>query len=142
MKLTKKQEYDLMKRYLSNSHSLKAFITEQGLEWANKVYERLSEIIILLEKDAESERLEAQENERKRLALLNQIEAEGWTLEELMKGKGKAKKKAEKKAAKYCFTDEQGNVKYWSGFGVKPKALVRLLESGRKLEEFLIEQQA
>lgn len=137
MALPKKQD-ELLKRYLANHNTLKGFLKGQDLEWVNGVYERLGEIIIELTQEAELERAEAQERETKRLELIAMIEAEGWSVEELIKDKP-AKAKTSKKSDKYRFIDENGKERGWSGFGVKPKALQALLNAGHSLEEFLIE---
>ncbi len=39
---------------------------------------------------------------------------------------------------KYAYTDENGNSCTWTGRGRTPVAFAKLLESGRKAEEFLI----
>lgn len=39
---------------------------------------------------------------------------------------------------KYKYTDEVGNVLTWSGRGKKPKALMKLLEEGNSLNQYLI----
>lgn len=140
MALSKKQEHELVKRYLNNPNSLKSFLKGQDLEWTNSVYERLGKLVIELTQEAELERAEAKEREEKRLALIAMVEAEGWSVEDLI-GKSAPKKSgsSSKKADKYRFTDENGNVKGWSGYGMKPKALQALLDEGHSLEEFLIE---
>lgn len=133
----KKQEHELVKRYLSNQNSLKAFLKRQDLTWVNNVHEKLGEIVLELAQEAELERIESQEREAKRLSLIAMVEAEGWSVEALL-GKEPAKKSGGRKADKYRFVDENGNEKGWSGFGAKPKALLALLEKGHRLDEFLI----
>lgn len=135
MALSKKQEHELVKRYLSNQNSLKSFLKGQDLTWINSVCDKLSEISLELAQEAELERIENQEREAKRLSLIAMVEAEGWSVEALL---GKESPKKGKKADKYRFVDENGNEKGWSGFGAKPKALIALLDKGHRLDEFLI----
>lgn len=139
MALSKKQEYELVKRYLGNPNALKVFLKGQDLDWVNSVYKRIGELIIELTQEAELERAEAQERENKRLELIAMIEAEGWKVEDLIKEKS-TKAKTSKKADKYRFPDENGKERTWSGFGAKPKALQALLDAGHSLDKFLIEK--
>lgn len=141
MAISKKQEHELMKRYLSNMNVLKGFLKTQDLVWVNGIYTKLGELIAELTQEYEIEQLEAQEREKKRLELIAMIEAEGWSLGELM-NKVTPKKNASqaKKEDKYCFPDENGKERRWSGLGMKPKALQALLDKGHQLEEFLIEK--
>ncbi len=85
------------------------------------------------EQEARQEKLEA---------LRKMMEEEGINPEELLgsfSGKSSAKKKSrEPRPAKYKFTDENGEVKTWTGQGRTPKALAEQLASGKSLEDFLI----
>lgn len=139
MAFSKKQEHELLKRYFNNPNILKTFLKGQNLTWTNNVYAKFGEVIGEVTQEIELELMEAQEREEKRLALIALIEEQGWNLKDLM-GKSTVKKSGEpsKKAAKYRFTDENGNERFWSGFGMKPKALQALLSQGHQLEEFLI----
>lgn len=141
MAISKKQEHELMKRYLSNANTLKGFLKTQDLAWVNGIYAKLGELIVELTQEYEIEQLEAQEREKKRLELIAMIEAEGWNVADLM-NKATPKKSASpaKKEDKYRFPDENGNERGWSGLGMKPKALQALLDKGHQLEEFLIER--
>jgi DNA-binding protein H-NS len=84
--------------------------------------------------------MEQEERERERKALIEKIEAEGWSLEDLLNESGKSSKRATSKAQnKYVFTDEQGNTQYWTGRGRMPAALKAKIDAGELLESFLIE---
>lgn len=143
MALSKRQEYELIKRCLGNPNALKNFLKTQEISWCNAISEQLKEIVHKLNQEYELELQEAKEREAKRLSLIAMIEAEGWSLEALMQESGSKKSKpmAAKKEYKYRFLDEKGKEKGWSGYGMMPKALRMLLDQGHNLEEFLIKKE-
>lgn len=139
MAISKKQEHELMKRYLSNANALKGFLKTQDLAWVNSIYMKLGELIVELTQEYEIELLEAQEREKKRLELIAMIKAEGWNVADLInKATPKKNSSQAKKEDKYRFPDENGNEKGWSGIGKKPNALKALLDNGHQLDDFLI----
>ncbi|MGC6580519.1 H-NS family nucleoid-associated regulatory protein, partial [Escherichia coli] len=79
----------------------------------------------------------------KRQELLQLIQGEGFSAEELLgfseEKPKKRKNKLPKAPPKYQFEDN-GVVKYWSGRGRAPKPIDAALKSGQKLEDFLIKK--
>ncbi len=51
---------------------------------------------------------------------------------------GAAVKKRKARPAKYRFTDRRGVTKTWTGQGRMPKVIVRALQQGKSLDDFLI----
>lgn len=141
MALSKTQEQELVKRYLNNTKTLRSFLKGQDLAWIDSVIERFMLLAQELKDEAELELAEIKEREEKRLALIAMIEAEGWSVEDLIaKPSSKKSGSSAKRMPKYRYTDENGKEKGWSGAGLKPKALQALLDNGHSLDEFLVKQ--
>ena len=84
--------------------------------------------------------MEQEERERARIAILEEIKAQGWNIKDLLNPNAKESKRAKSKAKnKYTFLDEQGNTQYWTGRGRMPAALKAKIDAGESLESFLIE---
>lgn len=56
------------------------------------------------------------------------------------KSEDKVKAKRAPRPAKYKYTDESGQEKFWTGQGRTPSAIKTGLESGKSLDDFLIKQ--
>ncbi|EFH4146392.1 H-NS histone family protein [Salmonella enterica subsp. enterica serovar Rissen] len=136
------EEYEAIKRILSNIRSLRVFARECDFEWLEEVAEKFRGVVEERREDHNQElkQLEAQgkkiEEARELLASM------GLTPDDLVQGGAlpvsKAKKPKLHREPKYIYTDESGEEKTWAGVGRTPKAIQTALESGRKLEEFLI----
>ena len=81
-----------------------------------------------------------EEKEQRRLAMLEKLQAEGWTLDELLETANKQPKAKQKAPNKYQYVDSQGQTRFWSGFGRTPTELQALLDAGQSLETFLIQK--
>lgn len=138
--MTKQEEFNIVTKYFNNFASLRAFSKEKELNFLEKALENLSKIIKDKKDAIELEKMEQEERERERKALIEKIEAEGWSIKDLLNPNAKANKRATSKAKnKYTFLDEQGNTQYWTGRGRMPAALKAKIEAGESLESFLIE---
>lgn len=137
--MTKQEEFNIVTKYFNNFASLRAFSKEKELSFLEKALENLSKIIKDKKDAIELEKMEQEERERERKALIEKIEAEGWTIKDLLNESGKSSKRATSKAKnKYTFFDEQGNTQYWTGRGRMPAALKAKIDAGESLESFLI----
>lgn len=137
--MTKQEEFNIVTKYFNNFASLRAFSKEKELSFLEKALENLSKIIKDKKDAIELEKMEQEERERERKALIEKIEAEGWTIKDLLNESGKSSKRATSKAKnKYTFLDEQGNTQYWTGRGRMPAALKAKIDAGESLESFLI----
>lgn len=138
--MTKQEEFNIVTKYFNNFASLRSFAKDKELSFLEKAEKNLAQIIKDKKDAIELERMEQEERERERKALIEKIETEGWSLEDLLNESGKSSKRATSKAQnKYVFTDEQGNTQYWTGRGRMPAALKAKIDAGELLESFLIE---
>lgn len=133
--MTKSEEFNLVSKYLSNIVALRSFSKAKDLAFLEKACENLSTIIQEKKEMIELERMELEEREKNRQAILKELEERGWTIQDLLDSKGNKRKQAE---YKYSYTDEQGNTKYWTGKGRTPVFLKAKLEAGESLEQYLI----
>lgn len=138
--MTKQDEFNVVTKYFNNFASLRAFSKDKELSFLEKAEKNLAQIIKDRKEAIELEKMEQEERERERKALIEKIEAEGWSIKDLLNESGKSSKRATSKAKnKYTFLDEQGNIQYWTGRGRMPAALKAKIDAGESLESFLIE---
>ncbi|KII75563.1 H-NS family nucleoid-associated regulatory protein [Vibrio renipiscarius] len=128
---------------LLNIRSLRAFSRELTLEQLEEALEKLSLVVSERKEAEEAESAERAEQEAKLAAIAEQIAKDGIDVEALISAlagetKTKAKAKRAPRPAKYKYEDTNGEEKTWTGQGRTPSAIQALLDSGRKLEEFLI----
>lgn len=138
--MTKQDEFNIVTKYFNNFASLRAFSKDKELSFLEKAEKNLAQIIKDRKEAIELEKMEQEERERERKAIIEKIEAEGWSIKDLLNESGKSSKRATSKAKnKYTFLDEQGNTQYWTGRGRMPAALKAKIDAGESLESFLIE---
>lgn len=128
---------------LLNIRSLRAFSRELTLEQLEEALEKLTLVVSERKEADEAETAERAEQEAKLAAIAEQIAKDGIDVEALisaLSGETKTKTKAKRapRPAKYKYADTNGDEKTWTGQGRTPSAIQELLDSGRKLEEFLI----
>ena len=131
---------DLLKT-LNNIRSLRNLARDLTLEQLENINQKLQ--LVMAEKREEAELLERQTEERKARiekykTLLIQDEITAEELAEILGEKTFVKKKTEVRPAKYQYTDENGQVKTWTGQGRTPKAIQAALDAGKSLESFAI----
>ncbi len=116
-------------------------ITTAQIDSIIDAFERLKDKIAANEAAKKAQR----EGLLKAVAELDKSLAElGYTfsdVEKLKKGGEAALGDKKSIAPKYAYTDENGNACTWTGRGRTPVAFAKLLESGRKAEEFLIPEE-
>lgn len=138
--MSDKENYSEIRRVLSNIRSTRAFARETDFELLKEMHEKLGAVIEERRADAEKEAAERALREEKRKEILQLIEGEGFTAEDLLGDDVRISKKRSKKPkapAKYEFV-ENGETKTWTGKGRKPKPIAEALSAGRSLDEFLI----
>ncbi|WP_158782799.1 H-NS family nucleoid-associated regulatory protein [Pantoea sp. BAV 3049] len=134
------EEYDVIRRVLGNIRSARVFARDCDFELLTDIHDKLGVVIEERRADAEREAEERRARDIKRQELLELINTEGFSIQELL---GDAPAGATKKksggtvAPKYQYV-ENGVQQTWSGRGRKPKPIQEALDAGRKLEEFLI----
>lgn len=138
--MTKQEEFNIVTKYFNNFASLRAFSKDKELSLLEKAERNLAQIIKDRKEAIELEKMEQEERERARIAIIEEIEAQGWSVKDLLNPNAKESKRAKSKAKnKYTFLDEQGNTQYWTGRGRMPAALKAKIDAGESLESFLIE---
>lgn len=139
-KMSKTDEYALVAKYLGNISYLTYFAQKQDVAFLKRAAENLAKVAKEREETEEMERLEAEDLEQKRLAMIESLKEQGWSIEQLTTPirAGNLKKRPRVVPAKYEFPTKEGKRQKWSGVGKMPNALKSLIEQGRKLEEFSI----
>lgn len=138
--MTKQEEFNIVTKYFNNFASLRAFSKDKELSLLEKAERNLAQIIKDRKEAIELEKMEQEERERARIAIIEEIKAKGWSVKDLVNPNAKESKRAKSKAKnKYTFLDEQGNTQYWTGRGRMPAALKAKIDAGESLESFLIE---
>lgn len=144
---SKDEEHGIISRTMMNIRSLRVFAREVEFEQLLEMQEKLNVVIEERREDAEREAAELAELEQKRQKVLDYIISLGLDpvslMEPVTSGAVKSKRQPSKggaRKAKYRFTDENGDVKEWSGNGKRPLALQKLLDEGHFLEDFLIDK--
>ena len=138
--MTKQEEFNIVTKYFNNFASLRAFSKDKELSLLEKAERNLAQIIKDRKEAIELDKMEQEERERARIAILEEIKAQGWNIKDLLNPNANESKRAKSKAKnKYTFLDEQGNTQYWTGRGRMPAALKAKIDAGESLESFLIE---
>ena len=127
---------------LNNIRTLRATAREFSLDVLEDMLEKLR--IVTEEKRNEQAEVAQQraEQNQKINALLEKMKADGISAEDLLGSDllntPAQPKKRQARAAKYRFTDTDGQVKTWTGQGRTPKPITLALAEGKSLDDFLI----
>jgi len=127
---------------LNNIRTLRATAREFSLDVLEDMLEKLR--IVTEEKRTEQAEVEQQRaaQSEKINALLEKMKADGISAEDLLGSDllnaPAQPKKRQARAAKYRFTDVDGQEKTWTGQGRTPKPIALALEEGKSLDDFLI----
>lgn len=140
MKLRKSQEADIVLKYLSSENLLKVALKDHDAKELEYIEQLLVKVVAELKDECELKRIAAEIRENERQDLIAEIEARGFSLQELIGGQKKAEKKVSR--PKYAYQTGDGTIKYWSGFGRVPKDLKEQLQDGKSLDDFLIDKQS
>lgn len=124
---------------LTSERTLKKFLKESDYTFLNMLNDRISST--LADKKSEHDEQEKQriERENKRMELMSLIEAEGFSLTDLIGSE--AQVKSPKRKPKYEYI-EGGVKKHWSGVGRTPRPIQNELDAGKPLDSFLIANQS
>lgn len=143
-KLSKASEIELVCRYLGNPRLLKSALKIMPLADIHQAHSLLETLYIELEEEEKKALAEAEALEAQRKEMLKLLEEKGWTLEQLLTPvtAHKPKKARVVKADKYAYPSQDGNIRYWSGYGRVPSELKALLDEGHTLEDFLVDKSA
>ena len=130
-------------KVLNNIRTLRAQARECSLETLEEMLEKL-EVVVNERRDEDSHaQAEVEERTRKLQQYREMLLADGIDPNELLnsltvaKAPGKAKRAA--RPAKYQYTEENGEVKTWTGQGRTPAVIKKAMdEQGKQLDDFLI----
>ncbi|MGX9459521.1 H-NS family histone-like protein (plasmid) [Photobacterium damselae subsp. damselae] len=119
---------------LLNLRSLRAQSRELTLDQLQEGLEKLTQVTNERLQEEEQRRAENKEKEEKLAMYREMLIADGIDPEELLnKLEGKVTPKRKPRAAKYRYTDENGEEKTWTGQGRTPKFL-----QDKNLDDYLI----
>lgn len=127
-------------KVLNNIRTLRAQSRELSLTDLEEILEKFSVVVAERKEEVETEAAQTREKEEKLSKYREMLIADGIDPGELLGAMEGGKKRAKRapRPAKYKYTDENGEQKSWTGQGRTPAAIKKLLDQGKKLEDFLI----
>ncbi|MDE1186421.1 MAG: H-NS family nucleoid-associated regulatory protein [Pantoea sp.] len=126
---------------LNNLRTLRAQARDVEVEVLNEMLEKLSAIIAERRDEAAAENAALREKEEKLALYKEMLLNDGIDISELAQltqGESKPKAKRAPRPAKYKFTDENGEEKFWTGQGRTPSPIKSVIDAGGSLDDFLI----
>ncbi|MEC5341606.1 histone-like nucleoid-structuring protein H-NS [Brenneria populi] len=130
-------------KILNNIRTLRAQARECSLDTLEEMLEKL-EVVVNERREEESQvQAEVEERARKLQQYRDMLIADGIDPNELLQSLGSVKSigksKRAARPAKYQYTDENGEVKTWTGQGRTPAVIKKAIEEqGKSLDDFLI----
>lgn len=128
-------------KLVNNIRSLRAQVRNIPLEILDDVLDKFRVIIDERREEDAYKSVEIQARKDKIAELCKLMERDGINPEEIFGTLSKnslSKRKRKPRPPKYKFTDENGDVKTWTGQGRTPKILSKLMASGKSLEDYLL----
>lgn len=139
--------YEAVSRTLSNIRSLRVFAREMNnFDLLCEIQEKFSMVVEEMRADAERQQKEQLERDERKAELLKMISEAGFSVDELA-GSAGAEKGARKTRtvqqvpAKYQY-ELDGETKFWTGRGRKPKPIEDAIKAGKSLDDFLIHEKS
>lgn len=131
-------------KVLNNIRTLRAQARECSLETLEEMLEKMEVVVKERREEEQANQAEILERNRKLQQYRDMLIADGIDPNELLqtlsaaasKGFGKSKRAA--RPAKYQFTDENGELKTWTGQGRTPAVIKKAIEDGKSLDDFLL----
>ncbi|MEH0832695.1 DNA-binding transcriptional regulator H-NS [Pectobacterium cacticida] len=130
-------------KILNNIRTLRAQARECSLETLEEMLEKL-EVVVNERREEDSQfQAEVEERARKLQQYREMLIADGIDPNELLQSSGSVKIASKSKRAarppKYQYTDENGEVRTWTGQGRTPAVIKKAIEEqGKSLEDFLL----
>lgn len=127
-------------KVLNNIRSLRAQSREVALTELEEILEKLSIVVSERREEIEAEIAQNREKEELLSKYRELLRSEGIDPNELVASTDNTKKRTRRapRPAKYQYTDENGEVKSWTGQGRTPAAIKKALDQGKDLNVFLI----
>ncbi|MBK5016430.1 H-NS histone family protein [Pantoea sp. S62] len=126
---------------LNNIRTLRANARELDLAALEEMLEKLSVVVSERREEAQASEAANREKAEKLAKYRELLLQEGIDPNELLNGMPTTpaeKKKRAPRPAKYQYTDENGDVKQWTGQGRTPSAIKSAIDAGKSLDDFLI----
>lgn len=129
---------------LTNIRSLRVFARETEFDVLEDMLTKLTTVVEERRESVELERAEQVERQEKLEAYKKMLAEDGISLDDLLAvaasgvATKQARKKREPRAPKYEYTDDNGNLKTWTGQGRMPSPIANQIENGKSLDDFLI----
>ncbi len=127
-------------KVLNNIRSLRAQARDVELTELEEILEKLTTVVSERRDEIEAERALNREKEEKLSKYREMLLADGIDPNELLSAAEITKKRSRRapRPAKYQYTDENGELKSWTGQGRTPAAIKKALDEGKNLDTFLI----
>ena len=126
---------------LNNLRTLRAEARNIEVAVLNEMLEKFAVVVAERREETAAESAAQREKEEKLALYKEMLRKDGITINELAQlnqGETKSKAKRAPRPAKYKFTDEQGNEKFWTGQGRTPSPIKSAIDAGGSLDDFLI----
>lgn len=130
-------------KVLNNIRTLRAQARECTLDTLEEMLEKLEVVVNERREEENQAQAEIEERTRKLQQYRDMLIADGIDPNELLQSLGAAKNPGKSKRAarpaKYQYTDENGEVKTWTGQGRTPAVIKKAIEEqGKSLDDFLL----
>ncbi|KAA5923344.1 H-NS histone family protein [Pantoea sp. Bo_2] len=126
---------------LNNIRTLRAEARNMALDMLEELRQKL-ETVVNERRDEENARAAEAREKAEKLAFYKELLLEeGINPAELVNSTSPSAtgtKKRAKRPAKYRYTDENGQVRYWTGQGRTPSVIKSAIENGQSLDDFLL----
>lgn len=126
---------------LNNLRTLRAEARNIEVAVLNEMLEKFAVVVAERREETAAESAAQREKEEKLALYKEMLRKDGITINELAQlnqGETKSKAKRAPRPAKYKFTDEQGNEKFWTGQGRTPSPIKSAIDADGSLDDFLI----
>jgi DNA-binding protein H-NS len=126
---------------LNNIRTIRAEARNMALDLLEELHQKLETVVKERREEESAREAEAREKAEKLAFYQELLLEEGINPAELVNSaspSSASKKKRAKRPAKYRYSDEKGQVHYWTGQGRTPSAIKTAIENGKSLDDFLI----
>ncbi|WHQ73719.1 H-NS family nucleoid-associated regulatory protein [Pantoea sp. Lij88] len=126
---------------LNNIRTLRAASRDLPLNELEELRQKFETVVNERREEERAREAEAREKAEKLAFYQELLLEEGINPSELVNSASAAvagKKKRAKRPAKYRYSDENGQVRYWTGQGRTPSAIKTAIENGQSLDDFLL----
>lgn len=127
---------------LNNIRTLRAIAREMPLESLQEIHDKFNTVVDERREDENQARAQLEAHSQKIAKYIKLLEGEGLSLDDLVTAKTPSKTSSRTKRAarpaKYQYTDENGEIKTWTGQGRTPAVIKNALGEGKDMDDFLI----